>query len=73
MARLKVKIDKEKCIGCGSCYSIAPEVFEMDIDGKAKISAQYSEVIIEDESLINKILNAKSMCPNQAVETEAIP
>jgi ferredoxin len=72
MAKLKVKIDKEKCIGCGSCYSIAPEVFEMDVDGKAKITPQYLEAVIEDEGLINKILNAKSMCPNQAIETEEV-
>lgn len=33
-----VLVDKEKCIGCGSCESICPEVFEM-IDGKAVVKA----------------------------------
>lgn len=32
-----VKVDKEKCIGCGLCESICPEVFEMKDDGKAHI------------------------------------
>lgn len=32
-----VKIDKETCIGCGSCASICEEVFEMNDDGKAQI------------------------------------
>lgn len=34
-----VKIDKEKCIGCGACVSLCEEVFEMK-DGKAHVKAQ---------------------------------
>jgi ferredoxin len=35
-----VKVDKNKCIGCGSCAATCPEVFEMnDRDGKAQIKA----------------------------------
>ena len=32
-----VKVDKKKCIGCGLCVSIAPEVFELGSDGKARV------------------------------------
>ena len=32
-----VHIDKEACIGCGSCTAICEEVFEMTDEGKAKI------------------------------------
>jgi len=31
----KVKVDKECCIGCGSCVAICPEVFELGEDGKS--------------------------------------
>jgi len=34
-----VKIDKETCIGCGSCAAICDEVFEMGDDGKAHVKA----------------------------------
>lgn len=32
-----VKVNKKKCIGCGSCSSICPDVFEMGDDGKAQV------------------------------------
>ena len=32
-----VKIDEEKCIGCGSCSAVCDEVFEMGDDMKAHI------------------------------------
>jgi len=34
-----VKINKEKCIGCGACTSTCPEVFVMNDDGKAEVKA----------------------------------
>jgi len=34
-----VKINKEKCIGCGACASTCPEVFVMNDDGKAEVKA----------------------------------
>ncbi len=35
-----VKVDKNKCIGCGLCKNICEEVFEIGDDGKAKVKAQ---------------------------------
>lgn len=32
-----VKIDKSKCIGCGACAAICPEMFELGPDGKSQI------------------------------------
>jgi len=34
---MALKIDKNKCIGCGSCVSLCPKVFQLDKDGKAKV------------------------------------
>jgi ferredoxin len=35
-----VKVDKNKCIGCGACASTCPGVFEMNDDGKAQIKTE---------------------------------
>ena len=34
-----VKIDKTKCIGCGTCVAVCPDVFEIGDDGKAKVKS----------------------------------
>lgn len=35
-----VVVNKEKCIGCGLCASICPQVFAMEKDGKAIVKVQ---------------------------------
>jgi ferredoxin len=35
-----ITVDKEKCIGCGLCVSMCPEVFELGDDGKSHVKAQ---------------------------------
>ena len=37
---MAIKVDKEKCIGCGLCASLCAEVFEMKDDGKAHVKKQ---------------------------------
>jgi ferredoxin len=34
-----VKVDKDKCIGCGACAATCPEVFEIGNDGKSQVKA----------------------------------
>lgn len=34
---MEVKIDKNRCVGCGLCVSIASDVFELEEVGKSKI------------------------------------
>jgi ferredoxin len=31
------KVDQEKCIGCGACVAICPDVFELGDDGKSHV------------------------------------
>ena len=32
-----VKVDKNKCIGCGLCAGMCPDTFIMDEDNKSKV------------------------------------
>ncbi|MCH7759063.1 ferredoxin, partial [Patescibacteria group bacterium] len=35
MQKFKVKVDQDKCIGCGACPAVCPANFEMRDVGKA--------------------------------------
>jgi len=52
------KVNKGKCLGCGSCALACPEGSEMDVDGKAKI---ISSAKIEECGGID-------ICPYGAIE-----
>ena len=32
-----VNVDQEKCIGCGACAALCPDVFEIESDGKSHV------------------------------------
>lgn len=55
-----VSIDKEKCIGCGSCTATCGEVFEMGDDGKAHVKkgANTKAACVKE---------AKDICPVDAI------
>ncbi len=53
-----MKIDKEKCIGCGTCVAICPVgAISLDADGKA---------VIDKEKCIN-CGACKATCPVDAI------
>jgi len=64
--KIKVWVDKNKCIACGACVAIAPEIFEFGSDGKSQ--SKFNE--IEDENLIQKAKEAKEVCPTGAINIE---
>lgn len=57
----KVRVNKDLCIGCGLCVSMAPASFEFDDDGKAK-------AIVEEAT--DEANDAAGNCPAQAIEVE---
>lgn len=55
----------EKCIGCGLCTSICPEIFHMTDAGVAK-----AEGTAEGEETSSSALEAKDSCPVDAIEKQ---
>ena len=60
---MKVRIDRELCVGVGNCAAIAPTVFELDDENKA---------VVLDPTSVNEqtILEAAESCPQDAIIVE---
>ena len=59
----KLKIDRELCADCGTCYSVYPDVFEPTEDGKARVKKDANLQDKEMDDLVN-------VCPSGAVKYE---
>ncbi len=58
---MKAEVDKGKCIACGLCVEICPEVFRMGEDG---FSEAYTEVSPENEEQTDEAVES---CPVDAI------
>lgn len=63
---VKINIDHDLCIGCGTCESICPEVFEVRDDGKSHVKESVDLENV-DETLLAGIKDAEDSCPEQAI------
>lgn len=60
-----LKIDEQKCIGCGMCVSNCEEVFKInETTHKAEVITQ------EYDAFIEKVDKAIAECPTQAIVKE---
>jgi len=67
----KIKLEREKCIGCGSCSALCPKYFELQEDGKSHIVGSTKADVEELE--VEKIECAESAaeaCPAQCIHIE---
>ena len=64
MARkLKVRVDREVCVGNAMCESFAPHVFRLDEN-------RQSEAVDPNGDSVEKILQAAENCPVSAIFVE---
>ena len=47
---MKVRVDRSVCIGCGTCEVTAPEIFQLDDEGLARVLVPESD----DEALLRE-------------------
>ena len=60
---MKVRVDRELCIGAGNCVAAAPTVFKLDKNNKAVVLKPES---VDDDTL----MNAAESCPVDAIIIE---
>lgn len=60
---MKVRVDRDLCIGVGNCVAYAPTVFTLDEENKA--------VVLDPSSVDdNTLLEAAKSCPENAIIVE---
>ena len=62
---MKVKVNKDACIGCGACASICPDVFEINDEGLSEAKVEEVKDELQDE-----VRDAADSCPTGAIEVE---
>jgi ferredoxin len=69
----KIKLEREKCIGCGSCQAMCPKYFELIEDGKSHIKDSTKQPGEIEELEVEKLECAESAaeaCPAQCIYIE---
>jgi len=61
----KVEVNKDLCIGCGTCVSLCGNVFELGEDNKSHVKKNAD--LTGNESCIKEAIDA---CPVQAISAE---
>lgn len=59
---MKITIDKNLCIGCGTCTSIAQKSFKLGSDGKAEVI----EPMGDEEKIVQEAIDS---CPVAAIKS----
>ena len=67
-SRLRVHVDQEKCQGHNRCYSLAPELFDVDDYG---IASEVGDGVVPPE-LEEKARRAVANCPEYAITVSEV-
>lgn len=61
MSKYKITVDRNLCIGAGSCVAVAPQTFALDDEAKAIVLDTTSQ---DDD---NTVLESAKSCPVAAI------
>lgn len=64
VGKLKIKVDRDLCIGAATCVAIAPKAFTLDNEAKAIILST------ADSESDAEILDAARGCPTHAISVQ---
>ena len=72
---MKVKVNKDACIGCGACAAICDEVFEINDEGLSEVKVEEEnkgkeEFVSVKEELQDEVRDAADSCPTGAIVIE---
>jgi len=62
---MKAYVDREKCISCGLCESLCPDVFELDEESISVVIVD--EIPADSESCA---IDAQEQCPTEAISVD---
>ncbi len=62
---MKVKVNRDSCIGCGACAAICDDVFEIDDEGLSTVKKEE----VEDDKK-QEVQDAADSCPTGAIEVD---
>jgi ferredoxin len=57
---MQIKVDRDKCIGCGRCTEVCPDTFKLDEMGKSTVTGANHDCA----------LSAADQCPVEAIFVE---
>ncbi len=70
----KIIIEREKCIGCGSCAALCPKYFKIGEDGKSALNGGKRDSSTGNDELETENLECAKMaadsCPVQCIHAE---
>lgn len=58
---IMLRVDKNKCAGCGMCAGLCPDNFQLGLDEKAEVVS---------EEINDCVRQAQAHCPAQAIEID---
>jgi len=70
---MKIKVERPKCISCGSCAAVCPQFFEMEDSGLAHLKNSKKDADGNEELEVQEpdcARDAAEVCPVQIIKVE---